>query len=165
MNDINGQSSTTTIWNLALEPRQGGPLTVPAISILTTEGELQTKPLAVAAVAPVSPSAVDRVPGLSLTAKIDRSQVYQNERVTLTFKLLSDRTLTNIQPDDFQIKDAIVDGKGQPRQFQEVVGGQRRQGLLISYDITPLKSGPLVIPPLVIHGETQAPAPSIFCAT
>lgn len=41
---INGQTSTQVTWTYLIEPQQTGQLTLPAISLATTQGVLQTQP-------------------------------------------------------------------------------------------------------------------------
>ena len=166
---INGNSYFSTVWDLTLNPTSANAATIPSIEIQTGQGVAHTEPVSIQAnLSRPSSNLAAKVPstspenGISFTAQLGQSQVYKNERIPLTYRLLSNRSLTNLQLDNLEMKDAIIERKGDPTLSREIINGREQNILRASYLVTPLKEGVLVIPPLKAHAqiaEARAAAP------
>lgn len=161
---VNGHSSSTQEWDLALEPLQSGELSIPAISIQTDQGTLQTQSVSVRAQAqtgnPVRNAMTGKnraARGVSLAARATPDNVYKNETFKLSYDLSSDRSLNNVQIEDLKIADAVVERQGDPQIRHVLKNGRDTLALTANYLVTPLKPGHIQIPALVIHAEAQQP--------
>jgi hypothetical protein len=157
-NSINGKVSSTTGWNLTLVPNQPGQAVIPPITVETSQGELKTQAIPIVVTEETStPHATAPQKGVSFIATPDKSEVYKNERVKVTFRLNSARDLRNLQIEPLSVKDAIAESVGKAQVQTKIVNGHEQQELVVSYFITPLKDGNLTIPSLVVHAEAQDP--------
>ena len=77
---------------------------------------------------------------------------YKNEPVFYTLRLTTKTHLANVSLQKFTIDDAIVESNGEPKAYKKIIDGIQINVIEFSFIITPLKSGPLTIPPLVVQG-------------
>jgi hypothetical protein len=158
---INGQSNTSSIWDLTLSPLSVGAQTIPSLSVDSSAGTVNTDPIPLmvkaGAQAGASSSSAGnqvQVPGVSFTVNAEKTNPYQDERVLLTYTLATNRSLRNIQLGDLSVKDAVVEKLGEPRlQNRRLAHGNVEKTVVISFLVTPLKSGALEVPPLMVRAE------------
>ncbi len=151
---VNGQVTSATAWQFTLIPQSEGELIIPSISVNTSDGTFSTEPIMITALKGISsrtPESSD-VEGVNLVAEVSNSTPYKNEQIAYTVRLCSKRSLANIQMHKIQVEDAIVEVNGEPKVFERVVNGIRADIVEFSYLITPLKAGPLEIPPAIVQG-------------
>lgn len=132
----------TTRWNVTLQPKASGALTIPA---LTLDGA-RSEPLTVT-VAATAARRQTREP-VYLEASVDRPRLYVQAETILTIRLYhavalyDDHVLTPPAP-----KEARVDLLGTPQVYERDVEGVRHGVIEWRYAIHPLQSGTLVLPP------------------
>ncbi|WP_145010063.1 BatD family protein [Pseudomonas oryzihabitans] len=132
----------TTRWNVTLQPKATGALTIPA---LTLDGA-RSEPLTVT-VAATAARRQTREP-VYLEASVDRPRLYVQAETLLTIRLYhavalyDDHVLTPPAP-----KEARVDLLGTPQVYERDVDGVRHGVIEWRYAIHPLQSGTLVLPP------------------
>lgn len=132
----------TTRWNVTLQPKASGALTIPA---LTLDGA-RSEPLTVT-VAATAAKRQTREP-VYLEASVDRPRLYVQAETILTIRLYhavalyDDHVLTPPAP-----KEARVDLLGTPQVYERDVEGVRHGVIEWRYAIHPLQSGTLVLPP------------------
>lgn len=147
----NGHISSNRIWNLVLTPlATEGDVMIPAISILSSEGMLVSKPIAIQIVKESGTSS--DINGLTLTTDVSEAKPYKNEPLFLTVRLVSRVDVANVAIQPFQIADAIVEPDGDPQVSRKLVDGIRTNIIEFRYMVTPLKAGPLQIPSVLIQG-------------
>jgi len=132
----------TTRWNVTLQPKTSGALTIPA---LTLDGA-RSQPLSVTVEATAA-KRHNREP-VYLEAAVDRPRLYVQAETILTIRLYhavalyDDHVLTPPNPSD-----ARVDLLGTPQVYERDVDGVRHGVIEWRYAIHPLQSGTLVLPP------------------
>jgi len=160
---LNGRVSSNISWLINLTPNSEGETIIPQISIATSEGVLFTKPIAIKiSKASSADSASSEISEITLKTSVSKSTPYKNEPIFLTVKLASKVELANIAIQKFNIEDAIVEPSGEPQIYKKIVDGIRVDEIEYNYLITPLKSGPLKIPPIVIQGMISTRKKSTF---
>ncbi|HEX7675941.1 MAG TPA: BatD family protein [Bdellovibrio sp.] len=155
---INGNTSSSTSWNLTLVPRSTGAVDVPSVTIQTKSGVLKTEPVHVTIqdrpVGTTTSQANAQVGTMSVqTADINP---YKGQRILVNFQLAGARSLRNIQLGDFSVKDAIVERHGEPRVVNKTINGRSQQVVEVSYLVTPLKDGEMTLPSLVVRAEAPS---------
>lgn len=132
----------TTRWNVTLQPKTSGALTIPA---LTLDGA-RSQPLSVTVEAAAAKRHT-REP-VYLEAAVDRSKLYVQAETILTIRLYHAVALY----DDAVLtppvsSDARVDLLGTPQVYERDIDGVRHGVIEWRYAIHPLQSGTLVLPP------------------
>ena len=155
---INGNTSSSTSWNLTLVPRSTGAVDVPSVTIQTKSGVLKTEPVHVTIqdrpVGTTTSQANAQVGTMSVqTADINP---YKGQRILVNFQLAGARSLRNIQLGDFSVKDAIVERHGEPRVVNKTINGRSQQVVEVSYLVTPLKDGEMTLPSLIVRAEAPS---------
>ena len=149
----NGKISTAVTWKFVLTSQNEGEIVIPALSVETSSGTLSTQPLAVRVVKnPSSSSGSSNDSGIVPTAEVSRANPYKNESVFLTLRLTSRQSLANVQVQKFEVQDAIVEVAGEPVIYEKTDTGIHVGVIEFNYLLTPLKSGPLLIPSIAIQG-------------
>lgn len=163
---INGKSSSSITWKLILSPKTEGVLQIPPITVNTTEGILTTQPITLNATKGATPQSTIDSNKPSLITKISNASPYKNEPFIYSALLTSKTQLYNVQTQKIQMEDAIVELVEEPKLEDRVIDGIVLKVVEFSYLITPLKPGPLTIPPLSIQGavpqKKQGPFSSFF---
>lgn len=150
---LNGHLSSNKTWKLTLIPLKEGELTLPAISVETSEGVLTTSPIKIT----VSKGAIGssngaESSGISLIVETDQLNPFKNEPFIVKTKLTTKRNLANIKMDKFAVDDAIVEPASDPKIYQKVIDGVNAAVIEFAHLVTPLKEGVLTIPPALIQG-------------
>lgn len=147
----NGHVSSNRIWNLVLTPLvPEGDLTIPSISILSSDGVLASQPITIRVVK--ESGASSDINGLALTMDLSEAKPYKNEPVFLTVRLVSQVDVTNVAMQPIQIADAIVEADGDPQVSRKLIDGVRTNVIEFRFLVTPLKAGPLKIPSVSLQG-------------
>jgi hypothetical protein len=163
---MNGKSSSSTVWNLILGSKQIGRQMIPSISIETSSGEIRSKPLEVEVKSDsLAKSTSLNAQGPSLIAHVSKMNPYKNESIMLTFELITNRLLGNVELGDFKVNDAIVERKGEPKFQTKMINGVEHQYLVITYLVTPLKEGKMIIPSLSLQAEESVRRPKSVTRT
>jgi hypothetical protein len=152
----NGSVNASTTWKLTLTPLFEGDLLIPALNIETTEGILSTQPLHVRVVKPSAVTQSDRSASqdIVLTSDISNAKPYKNEPFIYTIKIISRKNLTNLRMENIELENAIIEMKGEPKIYPQVVEGINLNVIELNYFITPIQAGLLKIPSRLIHGAT-----------
>lgn len=145
---VNGASTAKTLWAVALEPRRAGEITIAPIAV----GGLRTDPIRLN-VLPASPATAAAGGDVFLEVSADPLTPYVQQEVRYTVKLyhafdLTDGNLTEPQADGLGVKKL-----GQDKPYSATVGARRYHVIERHYALTPERSGPLDIAPLVFRGN------------
>ena len=90
---VNGQSSSQITWTYQIEPQQSGQLTVPALSLQTTSGVLQTQPQTLI----VNQGSQTRGDSSKLEAIVSNPHPYLYEPVYYTMRFYHHGNLSDLQ--------------------------------------------------------------------
>lgn len=147
----NGSVRTRTLWAVALEPRQAGSLSVPAITI----GKEQTEPLPLT-VSTGQIGAQAQGQDVFLEVQVDQAAPYVGQPVMYTLRLSYAITLL-----DGDLEPPSADGVdirriGDDASYQRSVAGRRYQTLERRFVLTPEHSGPLQLLGARFRGRTLA---------
>ena len=144
VNIYNGVRESTVIWNIELQPRREGQLTIPPVNV----GQLVTRPLLLQVTA--APSGSDRQ--VYVEASVDTVQPYVQSQVIYTLKVFqrvqfSDGSLGYPNAPGVSVQQIEADD-----QTTENVNGQLYNVLQRRYVLFPQTSGRIVIPPVTLQG-------------
>lgn len=149
---INAKSSIVTEWNLTLNAKQEGNITIPAITVDTSIGKLSTKELTVK-IAPAEPlSSIDKNSGIFVKSSVDNKKPYKFEPFIYTIKLHTAHDVKNVVFSPLELADVSVKPNGSYNIYSEKYQGEWVNVIELSYIITPLKSGQITIPGIKITG-------------
>lgn len=149
---VNGAVSSSVTWSLTLIPQVAGEVEIPSISIETSEGKLFTRPIAMKILQEKKSSGGQSGEDIWLETTSSSQSPYKNEPFFFTIRLVSKRTVTNLQAGKFDVADAIVELAGTPMVKEKIENGMKFGVVEFKYLVTPLKSGPLTIPSITIQG-------------
>ncbi len=175
---VNGSVTSEAGWDLVLLPTRQGDIVIPSLTINSNKGLLTTQPIKIQVVAPGSIRASNNVKnantqssitpqvnadniGVSLVATINKTRAYVKEPIVYTLKIISFKPINNVALEDIKAADAIIDKVGQPKQYEQMIGGVRAHIIEFKYYITPLVAGKINIKPALIRGDIYVPPTTI----
>lgn len=134
-----------------------GEFIIPSIPISTASGTLSTQPIRVK-VFPRNPhKPQDEISGLSLNATVTKTTPFKNEPFILNVKLIAkNQDIANLSLEKFSIEDALSEPIGEPQVITDIQNGIKAHTVVFSFLITPLKTGKLKIPALILTGATPS---------
>jgi len=153
---VNRSVTSSIVWKISLTPLKEGEVVIPSISVNTKTGPLSTEPIRIK-VSPTKTMNQDSSPesGVAITTHLSKDRPYNNEPVFYTVKLSSKSELANVRIQQLSIKDAITEPNGEPKVYRKIIEGITMNVIEMSYLITPLKSGIIKIPSIIIQGAIQ----------
>jgi len=174
MQIINGAMSVSISFGYALIPKHTGKITVPPIKVRIGGKEYLTKAIVLEVIKPTDVPKTDVKnqddisvenldDNLFVTAIPDKKVIYQNEGITISYKLF----FNGVSINTYGIKKAPtttgfwVEEYPMPRNptvRREVVQGRQFQTAIIKQiELFPTKSGELDVEPLVVEFDIKAP--------
>ncbi|MBD1556233.1 protein BatD [Vibrio sp. S9_S30] len=148
-NSINGKTTVSSEWTVALAATQTGILKIPSFDI---DG-VKTAPIAIQVTNDRNARTQDDV--IQLTANIEKSDLYAGERTTLHTRLIIKADLRRLQ--NTNIESAFGEGLsiepiGESNQYQSVVDGVEATVVDQSFYIIPERAGTFTLSPPRIKG-------------
>lgn len=140
---LDGEARATTRWIVTLRPRHSGYVVVPPLRL----GNSQSQPISLHVLESTTKSADEQMAPVFIDASLDHENVYVQAQSVLTLRiyhsvsLYDDSSLTPLE-----IADARVESLGEPRTYEQDIGGVRHGVIELRYAIFPQKSGQLTIP-------------------
>jgi len=160
---INGSSKATKTWNIELEARHAGTLTIPSFTI---HGE-KTKPLTLKVY-----EANQAIPGSSaVTGDVYlevlpamETPAYLQGQITVSVKLFikSQLNLAEASLEEPKVEHATVIKLGDDRRYQSRKNGVLYQVIERKYAIFPEEGREVVVPPLLFQGGVNAGSSRFF---
>lgn len=150
---INRKMSSSITWKIFLTPKTEGVIEIPSITVDTEEGVLSTQPITLKVSKGSAQQSHDDDTGLNISAKVNNASPYKNESIIYTASLTSKTSLYNVKVQKIQVQDAIVELIGEPKLEEKFIDGTLFNVVDFTYLITPLKTGSLKIPAMVIQGD------------
>ncbi|VAW78110.1 hypothetical protein MNBD_GAMMA15-473, partial [hydrothermal vent metagenome] len=148
---INGRRSDNTRWQIQLQPRRNGRLTIPALTV----GNEQTAPLELNVTE--APQQVTTQTGqhvfIEAEAQAAGKQTYVQQQIPYTIRLFYDANLQEGKLSAPELKDAVIEQLGEDQRYTTVRNGQQYNVVERHFVISPEKSGALRIPPATFHGR------------
>lgn len=140
------QSEPITRWIVTLQPRQRGIVVIPPLTLSGVRSQPIT--LHVNETSTLTPSAQNLEP-VFIDATVDQETVYVQAQLVLTLRILHSVPLyddSNLST--LSMPSARVEPLGEPRTYEQTIGGVRHGVIEIRYAIFPQQSGLLRIPSL-----------------
>ena len=140
---LGGQAHAATRWIVTLRPRHSGYVVVPPLRL----GDSQSQPISLHVLESTTQTAKEQMAPVFIDASLDHESVYVQAQSVLTLRiyhsvsLYDDSSLTPLE-----IADARVESLGEPRTYEQDIGGVRHGVIELRYAIFPQKSGQLTIP-------------------
>ncbi len=135
---INGRRSSQIIWQYTLEPQKTGVLTIPALTLKTAAGDLQSQPINIV----VSKTPVRRNDNIRLEAIVSNPSPYLHQPILYTLRLYHRGELRDLEPIP-PADDVIMEQLSKLTQRRTVVNGRQMIIAQVTYILTPLRSGTL----------------------
>ncbi len=152
VNVINGSYSAKTIWTLTLMPKRTGVLRIPAMSVQTGSGVLQSQPIEIQVSAGASPVAKRKGRDVYVTGEVSAASPALNSPVVFVARLVAAKPVYEISHGDLKIEDAIFEKQGDPKIYETTIDGRPVRVVELRYLITPLKPGRMTVPAYVFQG-------------
>nr|WP_288454898.1 BatD family protein [uncultured Pseudomonas sp.] len=143
LTSLEGQARASTRWIVTLKPRHSGFVVIPPLRL----GDAQSQPVSLHVVEATSQNSDEQMAPIFIDASLDHESVYVQAQSVLTLRiyhsvsLYDDSSLTQLE-----IPDARVESLGEPRTYEQDIGGVRHGVIELRYAIFPQKSGQLTIP-------------------
>ncbi|WP_162179396.1 BatD family protein [Vibrio nigripulchritudo] len=146
---INGRSSVSSEWTVALAATKTGILTIPSFEI---EGA-KTAPIAIQVTNNTQGRTQDDI--IQFTASLDKDELYEGERTQLHARLIIKADLRRLQ--NTNIESAFGEGlsiepKGESNQYQSVIDGVEATVVDQSFYVIPERAGQLTVHPPRLTG-------------
>ncbi|MCR6700494.1 MAG: BatD family protein [Dokdonella sp.] len=153
VNIVNGTTVIKTLWAVALEPKQEGVLTVPAVAV----GGVRTEPLTLTVLP--QPTGAQGRPGddLFIEVSADPLAPYVQQQIRYTVKLYFAFDLTDGNLAEPKADGVVVQRLGQDRRYVASIGDRRYHVVERHYALIPEASGALRIAALVFRGSALDP--------
>ncbi|MDE2028693.1 MAG: protein BatD, partial [Candidatus Omnitrophica bacterium] len=163
---VNGVYSSSRSFIYDLFPNKTGHFQIPPITATVNGQTYATMPIEVDVVKNASesqaPASGDQPPGteslqdrVKVLVSVDQKDVYLNQRVLLTVKLLINNvpTLRDVQMPQFDQQGITVDDFAKPQQYSGVINGVRYDEVVFKTYIYPNRLGDLTLGPVRIRGN------------
>lgn len=152
VNVINGSYNAKTIWTYTVLPKRTGVLRIPAMSVQTGSGVLQSQPVDIQVSASASPAAKRKNRDVYVTGEVSTLSPALNAPVVFVARLVAAKPVYEISHGDLKVEDAIVEKQGDPKVYDTAIDGRSVKVVELRYLITPLKPGPMTVPAYVFQG-------------
>jgi len=154
---INGSSKATKIWNIELEPKHVGTLTIPSFTI---RGE-KTAPLTLTVTdkAQIIPGSSDDIGNVSVEVlPVMETPAYLQGQITISVKLYlkSQLNLSEASLEEPKLEHATVIKLGNDRRYQSRRNGLIYQVIERKYAIFPEEGHEVTVSPLLFQALTNA---------
>jgi len=151
---INGRTSALSQWQVQLQPRHSGALTIPALQL----GSQHSQPLAVKVTDSPPPeaaaAAAETARHLFVETGLDSAATpYVQQQVVYSVRLYYDDTLREGTLTEPQLTDAVIEKLGDDRRSSATRNGRQYQVLERRYAVFPQKSGVIEIPAVRFEGR------------
>lgn len=139
-------------WNFVLEPKKAGDFEIPAITISAKSQELVSKPIKIKVNQAKQLGSSAKNNNIFVVTNATKTDPYLNEPIIYQVKLYTKLDLSNTIFDTLVLEDAIVQPLGGYKVSDAKHNGLDIKVIELSYLITPLKAGKLIIPSQKIKG-------------
>jgi hypothetical protein len=157
----NGHYTSSKSWGYIISPKKDGNLTIPSLSIQTDEGTLKTEPITLEVGKASALPTHDNDSKVVISATVNKQNPYKNEPIIYTIQLISKSTLSNVSLGQVTAENAIVEPQGEPKVFDKVQGGIAIKVIEEKYIITPLHTGKMTLPSVMMRGNIAIAKKSI----
>jgi len=147
---INGRMSSEIVWQYTLEPQKMGVLTIPALTMKTSAGNLRSQPVQIV----VSQTPVKRRDGVRLEAIVSNPKPYLHQPILYTLRLYHRGNLRDLEP-VLPTDHVLMEQLGKLKQRRTLDNGQQMIVAELSYILTPLRSGQFEIGPVKMKALKQ----------
>ena len=138
---VNGQTTSSTDWNLLLLPKRQGRLSIPRFSY---KGDA-SKAISVLVRAVNAANKAKGNQPVFIQTSLDKNSAYIQEQVILTHRLHFSVPLQDISISEFEIPDAVIQQVSEER-FYKPINGKNYSIIEINFALFPQSVGKLKIP-------------------
>ncbi|MTI15392.1 BatD family protein [Sansalvadorimonas verongulae] len=156
MNFSNGQNNSTTTWNLILQPKRLGTLTIPSI----TFDKDASQPISVEILKANNNAGTPATSRVYIRSSISTEELWQNQEAILTLRIYSQADYAdspNLTPP--AADNAIFKVLGKDEDEEQVVNGIRQRVITRRYVVSPTQAGTITIPGQVLTGYIEGEDP------
>ena len=146
---INGKSTKTLQWSLAVMAKHAGNLMIPAVKF----GQDASSALQISVTEAVNNKASTNDEDIFLEVEATSKNIYIQSQVLYTLRLYTRVDLSQARLDEPELADAVIERLGDDSRFNTQVNGLDYSVTERKYAIFPQKSGKLTIKPLTLTAE------------
>ena len=148
---INGKRSYKKIWNIELQAKTSGDLTIPEIKV----GKEQTNAINISInkLPPEVAAETKKHIFIEAAVEIDNAEIYVQQQIPYTVKFYYDAAMQTGEVILPTIENANLRIVGNEKKYQVVRAGTKYVVVERRYVISPEKSGKLIIPPTIVQGR------------
>lgn len=156
---INGNISQNYTWNITLQPRQMGELTIPAIKA----GNESTQPIhLVIQKQTETKGSADKEIYLSIEVTANNNEavtpdkaVYVQQQLMVTVQLFHRIRFLNASLSNLEIENTVIEKIGNDVKYSKMIDNNRYNVIELRYAVYPQQSGILTIPSLTFSGNAE----------
>ena len=148
---INGRMSSQVVWQYTLEPQKTGRLTIPALIMKTSAGNLRTQAVNIV----VTQTPVKRRDGIRLEAIVSNPKPYLHQPILYTLRLYHRGKLRDLEP-ILPTDHVLMEQLSKLKQRRTLENGRQMIVAEVTYILTPLRSGQLEIGPVKMKALKQS---------
>ncbi len=145
---INGKNESWTEWNITLQPRRDGLVTIPALTYNNSSSE----PITIT----VSEQAVvaDKDLPVMMQSSINMDELWEGQEALLTLNILSRGNFASNPDLSAPAADGVIFKLlNNEQSAEQIINGYRYQTIALTYLVTPTRTGELTIPGQVLTGS------------
>ncbi len=150
---VNGAQSQDISWILDVVPQKEGTYKVPAIEVKTSMGSLYTKPfrIFVKSADQIASNTSDN--SVYIEVQADKLDPYINEPIIYKTNIYYLGEISNTELVKPKSDNATVEQISEPKPSKQILNGVNYKMIEVSYLITPLHAGDVMIQPSVLRGK------------
>ena len=157
MNFTNGQNNSRTTWNLILQPKRLGALTIPPV----TFDDEASQPISIEIKkADNTNQGTPATSKVYIRSSISTEELWQGQEAILTLKIYSQANYAespNLTPPEAD--NAIFKVLGKDEDEEQVINGVRQRVITRRYLVSPTQAGTVTIPAQVLTGYIEGDDP------
>ena len=150
---INGRRTDKHQWQVELDPRRTGAISIPPIRVGTAE----TRPLAleVQAQPAAEVAGADQAVFVRTSIEPEDGSVFVQQQIQFSIQLYFRVALSEGSFDGLDVEHAVIEQLGEDTRFRTTLNGQQYQVVERRYAIFPEQSGALTIPAVTFTGRLR----------
>jgi len=148
---VNGKSSYLTTWQISLQAKRLGDLTIPALKI----ANLSTKAINITVKKPSIQATKNQDNQLFIENSLDKKTAYIGQSVLLTSKIYIGRNADDLELITPTLEGATITIYGEDKKEQTIRNGIRYNIITRQYEINASKAGKFTLPSPVLSGSLR----------
>lgn len=157
---INGNRSSSILWDYVIIAKKEGKHYIEPVPVETSQGTLYTQRILLDIKKNNNSfNKSNQEQKVTVTATVSKDNIYKNESIVYTIKILSHNEINNISIGDISIEGGIITAIDKPDISQSYINGVPINIIEAKYIFTPLEAKKFTIPSIVVQADVAIPLP------